>query len=793
MLQSIRQLPSVPLRYSRSQLIKDTQYLNHRAAARNHWANTVNEERTKKNELSGQNVGIQDDLIRTVIRCIKTRDLQLAKDLYSIAVARKELISNPRLVEAFVAAFAKCDDLATAEHAFHQLKSLELPSLRIYRSMIESYDRNHELDQCLLSLADMYHGGQVPNAFIWNLVLSSAAKHLSSLVLPLLNQMITSGVRPTNDTWIAVLPALSWFEANDISYILTEINQHTELRLDVYDWSQLFAAYLKENRAQEITNRYEAIFKRIEPDVVLFNQVIQAKIALRHIDDVPDILRQMESRNITPDAVTWSICINGASLMRRYDLMAGWIVSAIPQSDRIASINILEALARQSLFAKGEAQQIFDSIKTTSIMSDAIWLGLFQIYFGSFNAKLAYQCYQRRQSLGSEIPLAIREVVIQTMTVSGRFDLAMKIMREVSLINAKMSSNCWVILFKACQDHNSLKFGRHLEREMIAQNVDLDADIMNALVSMYGSCASIEDCKRIYAMIPEDHRTDQINTSIITAFLKHRKALQAQEFFQSLPHPRIHTATAMMKTYVNSGCLDEAIEFYKNLGRYNIEPNEDLKIALIDAFARQNRMDEAEAHAQEMPTNLIPWKKILGCCVIHQDITRGERIAQTCLKIAPGNPLIYRLLLQLYCDHHHKQQQIQSTLDQLKSSEKSVICWWENKKRAIQVPEHTFSDRRPARLDLIYSDMIKAGYNPQKGLRDFDSIEVRDDTELIALCLALDRTLRFTPVFISKNAGILPDSHLVCEYVSKTMQREITLWDETSFHHFKDGVCSCSS
>ncbi|KAL8208576.1 hypothetical protein R6Q57_007988 [Mikania cordata] len=101
------------------------------------------------------------------------------------------------------------------------------------------------------------------------------------------------------------------------------------------------------------------------------------------------------------------------------------------------------------------------------------------------------------------------------------------------------------------------------------------------------------------------------------------------------------------------------------------------------------------------------------------------------------------------------------------------------------------------KLDSLLGKIIEAGYVP-----DIESVplDLDDDmkvkvlhrhSERMAIAYALIRLPIGKPIIVKKNITVCVDCHSAIKLISKVEGRKIILRDNSRFHHFIDGSCSC--
>ncbi|MFS7985616.1 putative DYW domain-containing protein [Helianthus anomalus] len=149
------------------------------------------------------------------------------------------------------------------------------------------------------------------------------------------------------------------------------------------------------------------------------------------------------------------------------------------------------------------------------------------------------------------------------------------------------------------------------------------------------------------------------------------------------------------------------------------------------------------------------WRSLLGTCVIHKDIELGELSTKHVLELELEDESMYVLLSNMYASAQR----------------------WDN-------------------VALVRKNMKRKRVKKEPGL---SWIENQEDDEKACLLWVHSERLALTfrlvsipsgcPIRIMKNLRICLDCHVVFNFISKIVKREIVR-DINWFHHFEDEVCS---
>ncbi|XVF07677.1 hypothetical protein REPUB_Repub06bG0160500 [Reevesia pubescens] len=101
------------------------------------------------------------------------------------------------------------------------------------------------------------------------------------------------------------------------------------------------------------------------------------------------------------------------------------------------------------------------------------------------------------------------------------------------------------------------------------------------------------------------------------------------------------------------------------------------------------------------------------------------------------------------------------------------------------------------KLDAISDQIKKAGYVPCTDSIPLDmDVSVKEmilqhHSARIAIAFALISMPSGKPIIVKKNLRVCVDCHSAIKYISKVIGRKIIVRDNSRFHHFSDGLCSC--
>jgi hypothetical protein len=193
---------------------------------------------------------------------------------------------------------------------------------------------------------------------------------------------------------------------------------------------------------------------------------------------------------------------------------------------------------------------------------------------------------------------------------------------------------------------------------------------------------------------------------------------------------------------------------------------------------------------------------LLGACSMHGNVEMGERVAKQVFELDPGNAAGYVLLSNIYASAGKWDLSANVQQQMLERGVKTQLerTWIE-----VNNEVYTFvlDDQQHPQMTEIFAELTRlsrhmknVGYLPDTKfmLHDMEGkvFHLFQHSEMLAIAFGLISTPADTPLRIFKNLRMCGDCHAATKFISKIVGRQIILRDTKRFHHFEDGLCSCS-
>lgn len=204
----------------------------------------------------------------------------------------------------------------------------------------------------------------------------------------------------------------------------------------------------------------------------------------------------------------------------------------------------------------------------------------------------------------------------------------------------------------------SVRIGKEIHARLIRTRPceDWDVGVGNALVNMYAKSGYISSGYSVFEQM-EVHNLVSWNT-IIAAFANHGHAEKVISLFEEMTRSGVEpdsiTFLELLTACNHSGLANEGRVIFDSMSRvYGITPEVEHLCCLVDLLGRVGRFNEAEYYTRKHVTD--DDEVVLGCllsaCLLHGEVSVGERIAKRLIQLHPVTTSPYVLLSNLYASN----------------------------------------------------------------------------------------------------------------------------------------------
>ncbi|KAL0015296.1 hypothetical protein SO802_002365 [Lithocarpus litseifolius] len=398
--------------------------------------------------------------------------------------------------------------------------------------------------------------------------------------------------------------------------------------------------------------------------------------------------------------------------------------------------------------------------------------------------------------------------IIAGCVQNGLFDEGLQFFRKMLKAKIKPRHVSFSSIMPACAHLTSLHLGKQLHGYIIRGGFDDNVFIASSLVDMYAKCGNIRIARRIFYKM-EQH--DMVSwTAIIMGYALHGHAHDAIALFKQMEmegvKPNDVAFVAVLTACSHAGLVDEAWNYFNSMTQdFGIVPGLEHYAAVADLLGRAGRLEEAYKFICNMhirPTGSV-WSTLLAACRVHKTVELAEKVAGKIFRVDPENMGAYILLSNIYSAARRWKDVANLRISMRKKGmKKKPACSWievSNKVHAFVAGDesHPYYERINEALKVLLEQMEREGYVPdtKEVLHDVDEEQKRyllcSHSERLAIGFGIISTPAGTTIRVTKNIRVCVDCHIAIKFISKIVGREIIVRDNSRFHNFKDGRCSC--
>ncbi|XP_074269888.1 putative pentatricopeptide repeat-containing protein At5g52630 [Silene latifolia] len=364
-------------------------------------------------------------------------------------------------------------------------------------------------------------------------------------------------------------------------------------------------------------------------------------------------------------------------------------------------------------------------------------------------------------------------------------------------------------LVKACANQAALEQGLQLHAQVVKMNFVADPIVSSALVYMYGKCGLIDFSAQLFHCIvnPSDYAWNSLMSGFSHNGLGKEVVKTFETMIQRCIKPNAITFVNLIMGCSHAGLVEAGLNYFNSMeSRYGVAPSAEHYSCVIDLLSRAGKLREADDFINRMPfePDCFGWCSYLNACRIQGDKARAEFAAEKLMRLEPENSSAHVMLSSIYAKER-QWEDVRSLRKMMKDGNLKKLpgySWVDVGNKTHVFGAHDWSHPQQVqiykKLDSLIDEIKRMGYKPE---RDVIHIDTDDSTkekmlqyhsEKIAVAFAVMSLPSWKPIIIKKNLRICIDCHSAIKLMAKAVGRSIIVRDNSRFHHFADGYCSCN-
>ncbi|GJW60754.1 pentatricopeptide repeat-containing protein [Tanacetum coccineum] len=622
---------------------------------------------------------------------------------------------------------SKTHNLDLARKVFDEMSQ---PNLHTWNTIFKSYVENEMSQECLVMFAKfMSSSGLVPDGFGLRLVVKACGR--------------IKGVK----------------EGGMVHGLVLKFG----FGLDLFVLSSLVSMYAKFGDVGSARRVFDGMGEK-ERDVVTWNALLDGYVKCGEVDVAKELFDEMGVK----DVVSWTVMVDGLAKSGRVD----------------------------------EARRVFDEMPFRNVAS---WNVMINGYMKAGDLVSARSLFDQM----GEKNIITWNTMIAGYESNGKGAEAVKLFTKLLNLGYVPTHSTLVSTLSAISSLALLSKGTWVHSYMIKNGHRLDNVLGTSLIEMYSKCSSIESALKVFETILNKKLGHW--TAIIVGLGIHGLAKQALELFSKMLTlniiPNAITFIGVLNACNHAGLVDDGRRYFDMMvNEYRIEPTIEHYGCLVDILCRAGCLEEAKNVIEKMPMkpNKIIWMSLLSASRIYKNVEIGEFAANHAREIDPKYIESYVLLSNMYAatGNWDKVSHVRETMKKTGVKKDPGCSMIEYKD---EVHEFIVGDKSHPQTNEIYHKLSEirerlksAGHVPDKSQvllhidgDDAKEAELESHSERLAIAFGLINMKPGIPIRIVKNLRVCNDCHSVTKLLSKVYNREIIVRDNSRFHHFKNGSCSC--
>ncbi|KAL4203015.1 hypothetical protein AMTRI_Chr02g266400 [Amborella trichopoda] len=663
-----------------------------------------------------------------------------------------------------------------------------------------------------------------PNSFIWNTMIRGCVQHGSPEEAILMYiQLLQSPISPNELTFPSVLKVCSQLQALEEGKQVHAQVTKFGFGSDGFVQNSLIHMYSMCHENCEARTLFD---KSVRPDIVSWTSMVCGYAKLGMIDSAFELFEQMPEKN----SVSWDALIFECSRLGRVEMVDS-LFQRMPRrtlnswnSMLFCHANFGSVLMARSLFDKMLERNEFSWHTMISAYVDNGLLEQGHQLFGQMPCRdvvawhLILSGYMKQgeaeiaQNLFYEMPE--RNVISWNTMVAGfvrnsRFEEALLLFQEMQKVS-EVKPNNWTLLsiLSACTSLGALDQGQWIHAYIERNHIRKDAILGTALIDMYSKCGAMGKAQQVF-----HESTDKdigMWNAMISGLGHHghgREAIELlSEMLESNVKPNAITFVGLLSACSHAGLVDEGLRHFSLMSEvYNINPGLEHYGCMVDLLSRAGFLFEAKDFIESLPLkpSIKMWGALLTACMSYSNLELGEYAAKQLMELDPEDSGNYVTLSNMYASKEQWAKVVEVREEMKKKGlKKTPGC------SMFTVNGFSYKllvgDRSHDQREKVYSMLEEMGKRLKEAGHVADpthvhlrlntrekEIELAYHSEKLALAFGLISTKPGTRICIFKNLRICGDCHSAIKHLSKIYNREIVVRDQSRFHCFKDGSCSC--
>ncbi|XP_024519535.1 pentatricopeptide repeat-containing protein At4g39530-like isoform X2 [Selaginella moellendorffii] len=375
------------------------------------------------------------------------------------------------------------------------------------------------------------------------------------------------------------------------------------------------------------------VFDRmLQPTVVSWNALMAGYVESGDLTLVLELFTGMQLKGFLPDALTYvyvlKACIGLAEGERSLQL----------DGRRIKVESLEKSMALHSRAA------------ASGLDTDMFVAGsLIDLYTSCGSMADARRVFDR---------LPLHDVVSWTALISGyaetgEGDVALELFRYMRDAGCSPDAQTFVAALQTCGSSVALASVKAIHADKLKGGLEDDEFLETSLVDAYGKCGRAVEAQQLFDALP---RLDPPTwTSLIAGYSRQGDSKRVIEFFHAMQREGFQadeiTFVCLLSACSHAGFVEKGKKYFElMLPRYRVRATLEHYVCMIDIYGRANELEAALEMLRNMPfeANAVAWRTLLAACAKWNNVVVAKVAFDALVELDQASAAAYSLMGNIY-------------------------------------------------------------------------------------------------------------------------------------------------
>ena len=243
--------------------------------------------------------------------------------------------------------------------------------------------------------------------------------------------------------------------------------------------------------------------------------------------------------------------------------------------------------------------------------------------------------------------------MIAVYAQNGRYKMALQIfelMQKERVIPDRVS---FLSILPAYASQAAINEGQHMHTILCNIGLELDPEIANALITMYGKCGSLESAEDVFEKM--QYRDVVSWNALLTGYAQYGESDHVFHFFEKMLgqgiEPDLVSFLVVMCACTRNGLFHKSKTYFETMTKdYGMIPTIRHQSCIVDLLGRMGEVDKAVEMIKKMPLcpNLVVWHTVLGASRYWGSASIGKQAFEKAIHLDKNDAVAYIMMSHIF-------------------------------------------------------------------------------------------------------------------------------------------------